>query len=173
MNCCVVKVHSVPRRGRSSSSMLSPAQRGQSGWVGNVTTGGEHAVHRLATRRGPSSVSRNNPGATGTCWLSCMGVPSMYGAVLALPVAGSDLLAVDDVEVAIVVLAGHVARVEPLVAQRLRGELGALPIPVGHDAAAHADLADVAAPHRSIVVVQERDRDSGQRSTTRAEQMRT
>src|SRR5207245_2729233 len=86
MNCCVVKVQSVPCRGRSSSFMSSPAQRGQSGWVGNVTTGGEHTAHWLATRWGPSSVSRNRPGAIGTCCVIVIRVPSMDRPLFALPV---------------------------------------------------------------------------------------
>ena len=63
------------------------------------------------------------------------------------------LLAVDDVEVAVLVGAGHVAAVEPAAAHRLRGRLGLLPVALHDVVAADQDLADLALLDRVVALV--------------------
>ena len=61
--------------------------------------------------------------------------------------AGDDhvLLAVDDVDVAVLVLPHQVTGMEPAAAERLGGLLGLVPVPLHHQRAAVDDLADLAA----------------------------
>src|SRR3954464_12781826 len=63
------------------------------------------------------------------------------------------LLAVDDEEVAVLVDAGHVARVEPAVAQDLLRGVVAVPVALHEVVAADRDLADLALAHLVAVLV--------------------
>src|SRR6476469_6712903 len=63
------------------------------------------------------------------------------------------LLAVDDVEVALLVDAGHVAGVEPTAAHRLLGGVGALPVALHDVVAADHDLTDLALGDIVVVLV--------------------
>ena len=78
------------------------------------------------------------------------------------------LLAVDDVEVAVLVDAGHVAAVEPAAAHRLRGRVGALPVALHDVVAADHDLADLALGDRVVVLVDDLHLDPLDRGADRA-----
>src|SRR5690606_23556049 len=64
-NCCVVKVHRVPRRGRSTCSSTPSKHFRQCCLFGNSMW--PQVVHLPPTSVGPSARSSKSPSATGTC----------------------------------------------------------------------------------------------------------
>src|SRR4051794_27425863 len=86
-------------------------------------------------------------------------------------VAGADdhvLLAVDDEEVPVLVDLRQVAAVEPAVADRLARGIGPVPIALHHVVPADDDLADLAAMHLVVLLVDDLHLDALDRGTDRA-----